>query len=599
MIKPQHSVHYDLTVSSIAGHLIDVILSINSPQKSGQTLRLPAWIPGSYMIRDFAKHVVKLEARDLNGALLTVTKRDKQTWLLAPCDTALIINYQIYAFDLSVRGAYINELYAFFNGSNVFLEVVGQSHLPCSLTLSHCNFPNLSSTNIASTMPVMEQVATEQRVYYCANNYAELIDHPVLIGQFDTQLFSAAEVNFELVFAGGHQSDMQRIAADLSLICQQHLQLFSSPAPIQRYMFITLLTHAAFGGLEHRASTALMFARNDLAHANEPAIPSEAYRNFLSLCSHEFFHTWHVKRIRPIELVEGTLAGEVYTEQLWIYEGLTSYYDDLLLQRSKVISVEDYLRLVGQNLTTLLRNKGRLKQSVASSSFDAWTKFYKQDESAINHIVSYYNKGAIIAMCLDLLIRLQSEHRYSLDDVMRYMWDAFGRTETPTPPSIINDVLIQQCGLDLSEFLTMAISSTEELPTEKLLAEFGILLNLRTRTDNNDKGGKAAEQGIKHDFGANFKALETGITIVQVSENSSAYDAGILVGDTVIALDDWQISAANVLTMIDRLEPNKSCMVSILRDKRFIQVAMEVRPAPLDTVYLSIENRKKMHLWLN
>jgi predicted metalloprotease with PDZ domain len=587
-----HSVHYDLSVSSIAGHLIDVVLTINSSSRAGQTLRLPAWIPGSYMIRDFAKHIIKLQAQTDSGVVVPVTKSDKQTWHLPPCESTIIVTYQIYAYDLSVRGAYINEQYAFFNGSNIFLEVVGQSDLPCSLSLNHCNYPKLTADNVATTMPVFLVGTDDPSMLYHADNYAELIDHPVLIGEFDKQLFTAGELEFELVFAGGHQSDMQRIANDLAQICQQHLSLFTAPAPIQRYLFITLLTDAAFGGLEHRASTALMFARNDLAHANEPAIPSEAYRSFLSLCSHEFFHTWHVKRIRPVELVEGSLATETYTEQLWIYEGITSYYDDLLVQRSKVISIEDYLVVMG-------RNKGRLKQSVAASSYDAWTKFYKQDESAINHIVSYYNKGAVIAMCLDLLIRQQSQYQYSLDNVMRYLWDTYGRTDTPTHSSVIHDILIKQFGLDLSEFLAAAVHGTQELPTAELLAEFGVRLNYRTPKDNNDKGGTAEKQGIKHDFGVSYKAKETGIEISQVVEQSSAYDAGILVGDIVIALDSWQIGATNVLTMLDRLDLSRPCVVSLLRDKRFIQVILEVRPAIHDTIYLSIENPEKMRTWLN
>jgi predicted metalloprotease with PDZ domain len=594
-----HSVHYDLSVSSIAGHLIDVVLTINSSSRAGQTLRLPAWIPGSYMIRDFAKHIIKLQAQTDSGVVVPVTKSDKQTWHLPPCESTIIVTYQIYAYDLSVRGAYINEQYAFFNGSNIFLEVVGQSDLPCSLSLNHCNYPKLTADNVATTMPVFLVGTDDPSMLYHADNYAELIDHPVLIGEFDKQLFTAGELEFELVFAGGHQSDMQRIANDLAQICQQHLSLFTAPAPIQRYLFITLLTDAAFGGLEHRASTALMFARNDLAHANEPAIPSEAYRSFLSLCSHEFFHTWHVKRIRPVELVEGSLATETYTEQLWIYEGITSYYDDLLVQRSKVISIEDYLVVMGQNLTRLERNKGRLKQSVAASSYDAWTKFYKQDESAINHIVSYYNKGAVIAMCLDLLIRQQSQYQYSLDNVMRYLWDTYGRTDTPTHSSVIHDILMKQFGLDLSEFLAAAVHGTQELPTAELLAEFGVRLNYRTRKDNNDKGGTAEKQGIKHDFGVSFKAKETGIEISQVVEQSSAYDAGILVGDIVIALDSWQIGATNVLTMLDRLDLSRPCVVSLLRDKRFIQVILEVRPAIHDTIYLSIENPEKIRAWLN
>lgn len=599
MAHTLHEIHYDLSVSSVAGHLLDIELNIQSPVKSGQKLRLPAWIPGSYMIRDFAKHIITLQAYTLSGVVLTVVKTDKQTWLVEPTHEAIKIKYQLYAYDLSVRGAYINDLYAFFNGSNVFLEVVEQSQQPCSIQLRHCDFADISENEIATTLTCYPQGTSTSKGLYTAENYAELIDHPVLIGKFDTHTFAVAGVEFSLVFAGGHQSDMQRIADDLSQICQQHLTLFQAPPPIKRYLFITLLTDAAFGGLEHRASTALMFARNELADATDPAIPNEPYRTFLSLCSHEFFHTWHVKRIRPIELVEGGLATETYTKQLWIYEGITSYYDDLLVQRSKVISVENYLQVMGQNLTRLLRNKGRLKQSVADSSFDAWTKFYKQDESAINHIVSYYNKGAVIAMCLDLLIRLKSQYQYSLDNVMHVLWESYGRTSIPTPENVIHEILLNQFALDLSEFLNLAVYGTQELPTEKLLQQFGILQNVRTRIDNNDKGGTFAKLGIKNDFGATFKPKDIGVEITQTTENSSAYLAGIVVGDIVIAFDTWQVSNSNLFTLLDRLDPNKACIVSLLRDKRFLQVNLNVMPAPLDTVYLTIIDQEKLQHWLN
>lgn len=599
MTKHDFPIQYEVSLSSIAGHLFDVSLYIHSPNIAGQRLSLPAWIPGSYMIRDFAKHLISLTALDSQGNSLQVSKLDKQTWQVTPTKNPITIKYQLYAFDLSVRGAYINDQYGFFNGSNIFLEVQGQSNSPCLLRINKaenlfCNY------HVSTTMSYLSNQTELNADLYEAQNYAELIDHPVLMGGFDSLSFKIADIDCELVFAGGHQSDMQRIADDLSLLCQQHIELFGSSAPIKRYVFITLLTDAAFGGLEHRASTALMYARNDLPGFDEPTIPSDTYRNFLSLCSHEFFHTWHVKRIRPIELVEGTLADETYTEQLWIYEGFTSYYDDLLVQRSNIIPVENYLSVVAQNLTRLQRNIGRTKQTITASSFDAWTKFYKQDESAINNIVSYYNKGAIVALCLDLAIRLASKQHYSLDSVMQVLWRDFGQTAKATPKTVIHDILQQDLQLNIEYYfdLDKALYSTEELPVARLLKEFGVLVNYRAKTDLNDKGGNTATKVTKHDFGAQFKALNIGIEITQVAEQSSAYAAGILVGDIVVAIDNWQVNATNVLNMIDRLKTNTPVRVSLFRDKRLLQVMLDVRPAPLDTVYLSIENSEKMQLWL-
>ena len=599
MPTPNFPIRYDVTLSSISGHLFNVTLHIMSPEPQGQVLRLPAWIPGSYMIRDFAKHIITLTAKNEDGKSLKLSKSDKQTWLVEPTEGCIIVEYQLYAYDLSVRGAYINDQYGFFNGSNLFLEVEGQANSPCLLNIKHAShlFNNFA---VVTSMPLVTLQSNQDETRYHAENYAELIDHPVLMGDFDTVRFKIGTIDCELVFAGGHQSDMQRIANDLSVVCQQHLQLFGSPAPIERYIFITLLTDSAFGGLEHRASTALMYARHELPDVAEHSQPSEGYRNFLSLCSHEFFHTWHVKRIRPVELVSGTLATESYTEQLWIYEGFTSYYDDLLLQRSKLISLQDYLLVVGQNLTRLQRNSGRLKQSVTESSFDAWTKFYKQDEGAINNIVSYYNKGAIVALCLDLAIRLVSNQRYSLDDVMQCLWQEFGKTARPTPKTVIHDILSEHLQLDLSDYfdLDAAIYTTDELPVEALLKAFGVQVNYRARVDINDKGGNPADKVIKNDFGAQFKPSTTGIEVTQVNQNSAAFEANLMAGDQLIAIDTWQVSAQNAYRLLNQLDDGQLTTLYVLRDKRLLQLPFKVRIAPLDTIYLTTDSVSKTSNWL-
>ena len=590
-------IQYNVSLSSVTAHTYTVSLFIQSPHVDGQVLTLPAWIPGSYMIRDFAKHVINLYVTDCDNNSVRVSKTDKQTWQIAPSKGPILVTYQVYAFDLSVRGAYINDLYGFFNGSNLLLCVEDQQNRACLLAIQHPNH-GFKRCEIATSMSFHSQ--QNDTSYFVADNYADLIDHPVLMGEFDRTHFKIADIDCELVLAGGHQCDPNRITQDLSQICLQHLQLFGQPTPVKRYVFLTLLTDAAFGGLEHRASTALMFARNDLPNQYEPTQPGDAYQNFLSLCSHEFFHTWHVKRIRPAELLGGSLASENYTEQLWIYEGFTSYYDDLLLQRSQIISLDSYLTLLGQHLTRLQRNKGRFKQTLAESSFDAWTKFYKQDESAINNIVSYYNKGAIVALCLDLAIRLTSDCRYSLDTVIQCLWQQFGQTGTPTPKTVIHDIIHQQLNLDLSPYfdLNQAVYTCEELPISGLLAAFGVQLNLRARTDINDKGGKPAKNMVKHDFGANFKSLSTGIEITQVSDNSAASQAGLMTGDQLIALNNWQVTGQNIYALIDSLTKSQSVNMFVLRDKRLVVLSFTATRAQFDTVYLELVDSKLVARWL-
>jgi predicted metalloprotease with PDZ domain len=263
MHTQQSPIHYHVNVSSIAGHIFDVSLRIENPDINGQILTLPAWIPGSYMIRDFAKNIITISAEDDVGQEVSIQKSDKQTWKVQAVTTGLNIKYQIYAFDLSVRGAYINDEMAFFNGTNMFLAVVGQTEQPCTLTLEKPIQPHLSHWKVATTMPTQMQSKHAFGKYW-ANHYDELIDHPVLLGEFDILPFSVMGIEFELILAGGHQADVMRITKDLTKVCQHHIKFFADTPPVKRYQFMTLLTDNAFGGLEHMSSTALMFSRNDL-----------------------------------------------------------------------------------------------------------------------------------------------------------------------------------------------------------------------------------------------------------------------------------------------------------------------------------------------
>ena len=590
-------INYHVNVSSIVGHLFDVSLHIESPDINGQVLTLPAWIPGSYMIRDFAKEIVTISAQDDAGQNLNIQKHDKQTWKIQAVSTALTIKYQVYAFDLSVRGAYINDEMAFFNGTNMFLAVAGKTDQPCRLTLAQPIQPKLSHWKVATTMPT-EMPNKHAFGEYWANNYHELIDHPVLLGEFDILPFSAANVEFELILAGGHQADVNRITKDLTKICQHHIEFFADLPPVKRYQFITLLTDNAFGGLEHISSTSLMYSRNDLPSLSNSEKMTDGYRVFLSLCSHEFFHTWHVKRIKPQELFGAALDKEQYTEQLWIYEGFTSYYDDFSLHRCGLITQAEYLKVVGQNLTRLLRNKGRFKQTITQSSFDAWTKFYKQDESAVNNIVSYYNKGAILAMCLDLLIKIKSNGNNSLDDVMRHLWNQHGKLDIPTKVDVIQNIVKTQLNLDLSDFFQSALYSTEELPFLELLEKFGVECHFTPRENLDDKGGVMNTTPTKIEFGAQIKALEIGIQIIQVTEKTAAYDSGLQVGDVMIAIDKWAVSKENLFAQLNYLSKGQVVQLTILRDKKLKQLTFVASDAPNDTIALEVIDQELCKNWL-
>jgi predicted metalloprotease with PDZ domain len=590
-------IHYHVNISSIAGHIFDVSVRIQNPDKNGQVLTLPAWIPGSYMIRDFARNIVSVIAQDDASRSISLQKLDKQTWQAQVVSTPLTIKYQVYAFDLSVRGAYINDEMAFFNGTNMFLAVEGQTDQPCKLTIEKPVQAELCHWKVATTMPTNMQ-ETHLFGEYWANHYDELIDHPVLLGEFDILPFSAAGVDFELILAGGHQTDVKRISKDLTKICQHHIEFFGDTPPVKRYQFITLLTDNAFGGLEHISSTALMYSRNDLPSLSEAEKMTDGYRVFLSLCSHEFFHTWHVKRIKPEELFDAELDKERYTEQLWIYEGFTSYYDDFSLLRCGLITQQEYLKVVGQNLTRLVRNKGRFKQTITQSSFDAWTKFYKQDESAVNNIVSYYNKGAVLAMCLDLLIKSKSNGNFSLDDVMRNLWNQHGKLNIPTPVNVVQNIIKTQLNIDLSDFFQSALYTTEELPFNELLEKFGVDSHFFPRESLEDKGGVKTSVPIKIEFGAQIKAREIGVQIIQVTEKTAAYESGLQVGDVLIAIDKWAVNKENLIDQLNYLSIGQSTQLSVLRDKKLKQVTFIGKVAPNDTIALEVIEQELCNSWL-
>jgi predicted metalloprotease with PDZ domain len=592
------SIRYTISVDSLAGHIFTVSLEIDHPKAQGQKLSLPAWIPGSYMIRDFAKNVVTLNVSDKLNNPIPFHKTDKQTWQIAPHNGAIVVNYTIYAFDLSVRSAYLNNEFAFFNGTSVFLEVDGFSHSPCQVTINQPQQESCKEWKVATTLPLCEGTELYQFGDYQAANYAELIDHPVLMANYQSEEFTLNNIDFELVFTQDNQIDRQRIVDDLSKLCQHHIQLFGEAPDIQRYLFITLLTSDGYGGLEHSSSTVLMYNQHDLPTINQRGTMSDTYRGFLSLCSHEFFHTWHVKRTRPVELFQAPLSSEAYTEQLWIYEGFTSYYDDLSLVRSQVIEHNNYLQLIGQHLTKLHRNQGRHKQTISDSSFDAWSKFYQQDASAVNNIVSYYNKGAILAMCLDLYIRDKSQQKLSLDRVMLELWQHYGLVQQPTNKHVVQDIL-QKLGLNLEDFLQAALYSTAELPIAQLLKTVGVDLKFRARSSSTDVGGKPAELTLNKSFGASFKPCETGVKITQVVENTPAYDSNLQVGDQLISIDGWQISTDTLFAILDRYPNNHLVNIHILRQGKLSELSFRIQAAPMDTVYLEISHKEKVKRWLS
>ena len=595
-MNQESPLQYQIHVESTAQHLFNITLKINSRECETLHLRLPTWIPGSYMVRDFAKNIVKLALVSNGDSQARLVQLDKQSWQITGCGDKTEITYQVYAYDLSVRCAFLDDQFGFANGTSVFLQVDEFKDHACTVQVAP-----VEEQPQWSLYTAMAPVAVFAKGYglYQAKNYADLIEHPLTWACADVIRFTEENIEFSMIFVGGHQADLTRIKKDLQAICKHHLKLFDKGLDIDKYLFITMLTESDYGGLEHTHSTALLFSRNDLPSITQAGDMTDGYRSFLGLCSHELFHTWHVKRIKPKCLLTPDLSREVYTEQLWIYEGFTSYYDDFSLLRTGLIDTDSYLELMGQNLTRLQRTQGRFTQTVTQSSFEAWSKFYKQDENAQNAIVSYYNKGAVIALCLDLKIRQLSRQTYSLDSVMRFLWKHYGIDMIGTDDDVIHLVLKDGLGLDLDEFLNTMLYSHAELPTESLLAEFGIAVNYRARTNLKDTGGKAAKADSQViDLGMSYKEQLGGILVQQVSNHRAANLAGLQKGDHIIAINGWQATGKQLESEFAKYPQGTKVPLSYFRRGKLCTTPFPIQAAVKDTVYLTIADREKARLWL-
>jgi len=494
-------VDYRLVPLRPEAHLFQVTCTVTDPDPAGQRFALPTWIPGSYMIREFAKNIVRIEA-SAGGKAVGLTQIDKATWQAdkVPAGTALSVTMEVYAWDLSVRGAHLDASHGFFNGTSVFLCALGQEDRPCRVELVKPQGKAYAALARGESLPVAKGEKGEMRgaaaLYgfgrYRAADYDELIDHPVEMGKFALGHFEAAGVPHELAITGRVPNlDMARLEADLARVCAAQIRMFeprAGKAPFERFLFLITALGDGYGGLEHRDSTALICKRDDLPAVGEPAGKvSEGYGNFLGLASHEYFHSWNVKRMKPAAFTPYDLNREGHTTLLWAFEGITSYYDDLALVRSGLIDEKRYLGLLAKTITGVLRGNGRTKQTLADSSFDAWTKYYRQDENSPNSIVSYYTKGSLVALGLDLQIRAETQGKKSLDDVMRALWKSFGKdfyAETngasKAPRGLDENgfvaAVMASTGVDVSKFVKRYVDGVEDVPLADLYRDFGVNL---------------------------------------------------------------------------------------------------------------------------
>ncbi|MCF8159991.1 MAG: peptidase M61 [Polaromonas sp.] len=587
--SPPAQVSYVVRALDLHAHLFEVRLTIDQPA-ADQVVSLPVWIPGSYLVREFSRHLQGLQARQ-GAKSVAVNQRDKCSWQIhTKAGKALVLKYQVYAFDSSVRTAWLDSQRGFFNGTSLCLRVHGQEDAPHQLTLAEDGLPKDWQ---AATALSAQHISKRGFGDYLAASYEDLIDNPVELGAFWSAEFVAAGIPHRFIVSGASASfDGARLLADTQAICEAEIRFWHGrqpqQAPQRHYLFMLNAVHDGYGGLEHRHSTALICKRADLPRLGQAkaGAPSDAYTTLLGLISHEYFHTWNVKRLRPAEFSRYDYAQENYTELLWFFEGFTSYFDDLLLRRARLIDNAQYLKLLGKTIHQVLQTPGRQLQSVAQSSFDAWVKYYRQDENSVNATVSYYTKGALVALCLDLSLRHAG--KTSLDAVMRALW--LRCQGGPMTQDDLLAVLVDLSGRSYAAELQQWVHGTADLPVKKLLRLHGIHYTEDIAPLPDQLGLKVNEQ--------------QGIRIKSVLRGSAAEQAGFAAGDEWLGVatgqgkttQRWRINKLDDLPAY--LGGDTSCRALIARDQRLLTLSLNWSGA-VRSVKLSVADAAPANAWLD
>ena len=556
---------YKVELHDLNAHLFQVTLTIPEPAIT-QHVSLPVWIPGSYLVREFAKNLQKLSVFQ-GKKQLDAIQADKCSWQI-DCDSAkpLVISYQVFAHDNSVRTAWLDDARGFFNGTSMCLRVEGQEDTKHTLELKP--FSAKHDWQVATGAAPLK-VNKQGFGSYAFTDYDELADCPFELGTFWSSNFMVRGLKHRFVVSGATSTfDGAKLLADTQKICETEMQFWhgkSSKPPFKSYVFMLNAVDDGYGGLEHRSSTALICNRKDLPRFGEVKQPA-GYTTLLGLISHEYFHTWNVKRLRPKEFAEFDYSQENYTELLWFFEGFTSYYDDLLLRRAGLIDDAQYLDLLCKTANQVMQTPGRKVQAVAQASFDAWVKYYRPEPNTANATVSYYTKGALVAMCFDLTLR--SEGKTTLDDVMRGLW--VRSKAGPMSERDFATVLEELGGRSFAKEIKAWVHGTGELPVRDLLTKHGVVVFDEPAQLQQRLGLRVTEAG--------------GINIKVVLSGGAAEKAGFAAGDEWLGMtvgsgskaQSWRIHKLDDLAqyITEHLSKKQKILAIVARDKRLVRLSL-------------------------
>ncbi|MBW4683198.1 MAG: M61 family metallopeptidase [Microcoleus vaginatus WJT46-NPBG5] len=530
------AIHYQVAMPQPESHLFEVTLRVLNWHEPVLDLKMPVWTPGSYLVREYAKNLQNFGAQTADAQPLSWRKVKKNYWQI---DTAgvseIIVRYRLYANELTVRTNHLDSTHGYFNGAALFFYLPGFEQQPVSVTI----VPPQPEWRVSTSL---SPVSGQPNTFY-APDFDTLVDSPFEIGTHRLYHFEVLGKQHELVIWGQGNAKPKQLIPDIEKIIQVEAQMFGG-LPYNRYVFLVHLSAQGFGGLEHKDSCTLNYNRLGFR-------AKDKYERFMQLVAHEFFHLWNVKRIRPKALEVFDYEGENYTPSLWFSEGTTSYYDLVIPLRAGIYDVNTYLENLSKEITRLQTIPGRQVQPASESSFDAWIKLYRPDANSGNSQISYYLKGEMVSLLLDLLIRQRHNNQRSLDDVMRVMWQQFGQPEIGFTPEQLRNVLESVSEMDLGDFFARYIDGTEELPFDEYLEPFG----LRLSADDSNS--------VVPFLGLTVKA-ENDIGIIKFVEmGSPAQVAGIDAGDELLAIDGIRVSADQLNERLKDYQPNETIQVAV------------------------------------
>jgi predicted metalloprotease with PDZ domain len=534
MADVDKQVEYRVDLEDRNAHLVRV--EAKFPVGGGDVvdLKLPVWTPGSYLVREFERHVQDVACAADDGTPLAVRKVDKATWRVeAQGKKRVVARYRVYANDLTVRSAHLDDTHAFLNGACIFLYADAAAGARVSVAAP-------PGWKVTVGLPEADEHV------FVARSYDELVDSPFEIGTHDVHEFTAQGKPHRLAVWGRAPvtADFWRstLTADIVKIVDTAAALFGDGVPYDDYTFLLMLAPNQYGGLEHMKSCALL-------HSPFTFHPRKKYEELLELVSHEFFHLWNVKRIHPEALGPFDYQREAYTRSLWVMEGVTSYYDRYLLVRAGLQKPEKYLEKLAEELGKIASIPGRKRQSLEESSFDAWIKLYRPDENTVNSTISYYLKGGVVALLLDLEIRARTGGKRSLDDLMRLLWARFGKVGKGFADDSVQGLAEEAAGVELGAFFDRHVRGRDELDAERLLRTVGLALSADGEDDDDGDEARAPWLGVT--------TREDGDALMVASavDGGPAVQAGLYANDQLLALDGFRVDASSLK---DRLAAKKA-----------------------------------------